>query len=192
MPGTATAISYDSFASALEGFAASSSPAASAVGDGLEDDIATISYEKILRSQTRKRPAASVKPPSPKPPAMRPQQTTRKQPVPIHIAKRTPEAVPAPARRSHLRSARVTVRLTAEEHTQLQERAASADISASAYMRSCLVDAEALRAQVRQALEQFRAASGVPAETTPPAAQPPARRPGLFARWFSRNRTQST
>ncbi|MDR3737485.1 MAG: hypothetical protein P4L40_00555 [Terracidiphilus sp.] len=191
MPGSANAISYDSFASALEGFAASPSPAASAVSDGLEDDIATISYEKALRSQARKRPAASVKPPSPKSPAMRPQQAPRKQPVPIHIASRTPAATPAPAKPAYLRSASVTVRLTEAEQAQLRERAAAAGISASAYMRSCLVDAEALRAQVKQALEQFRAASAAPAEATPPAPQPPARRSWFFARWIGRNRVQS-
>lgn len=189
MPGTATAQKYESFASVLTGFTASSRPTSPAEGDGLEDDIATISYEKALRNQSHKR--AVAKSPSPKPTGARATAATRKQPVsirtvPLRIAQQ-PAPELAPASPSHRRSSSVTVRLTAAEHAQLRERATAAGLSASAYLRSCLVEAEELRAQVRQALEQFRAAAAPATQATPgPTAS--TRPPSFFARLLDRIR----
>ncbi|HWT65510.1 MAG TPA: hypothetical protein VN151_05305 [Terracidiphilus sp.] len=186
MSGSAAVAKYESFASALAGFTASSRPAATLPGDGLEDDIATITYEKALRSKPHKR--STAKSPSPRPNA-RTTASTRKQPVSIRggaIQIAQPAHAPAPAPAPHRRSSRVSVGLTAVEHAQLLERAAAAGISASAYLRSCLVEAEDLRAQVRDALEQFRAS----ATPVPQAAPEPEqeRRPSFMARLLGRLR----
>ena len=175
MSGSAAAVKYESFASALAGFTASSRPAATVPGDGLEDDIATISYEKAVRNQPHKRVARNS---SPKP------SSARKQPVSIHIAQKPAPAPPA-APSAHRRSSSVTVRLTAAEHAQLRERATVAGISASAYLRSCLIDAEDLRAQVRNALEQFRAGATPAPQATPAATE---QRSSFIARLLGRFR----
>jgi hypothetical protein len=54
------------------------------------------------------------------------------------------------------RSASVTLRLSAAECAQLKQRAAEAGLTLSAYVRSCTFEAEALRAQVKQALKELR------------------------------------
>lgn len=51
----------------------------------------------------------------------------------------------------------VSVRLTEGEFACLRDRAEESGISVSAYMRSCVVDAEQLRAQVKRALAEMRA-----------------------------------
>jgi hypothetical protein len=60
------------------------------------------------------------------------------------------------------RRAVVSVRLTEVEIAQLRDRAGESGISVSAYMRSCVLDAEILRAQVKQALAEMRAFSAKP------------------------------
>jgi predicted DNA binding CopG/RHH family protein len=54
------------------------------------------------------------------------------------------------------RPASVTIRLSAAECAQLKQRAAEAGLTLSAYVRSCTFEAEALRAQVKQALGELR------------------------------------
>jgi hypothetical protein len=56
------------------------------------------------------------------------------------------------------RSATVSVRLNDAEFTRLRSRAAESGMSVSAYMRSCVLEAEHLRAQVKQALSEMRSA----------------------------------
>lgn len=51
----------------------------------------------------------------------------------------------------------VSIRLNDTEIERLRERAAESGISVSAYMRSCVLDAERLRAQVKEALAEMRA-----------------------------------
>ena len=53
----------------------------------------------------------------------------------------------------------VSVRLTEGEFACLRERAEESGISVSAYMRSCVVDADQLRAQVKRALAEMRSLS---------------------------------
>ena len=55
------------------------------------------------------------------------------------------------------RSATISVRLNEAEFAALRLRAAECDVSVSAYMRSCVLEAEQLRAQVKQALTAMRA-----------------------------------
>jgi hypothetical protein len=58
-----------------------------------------------------------------------------------------------------LRSTSVTIRLSSLESAQLHKRAAEAGVTVSAYLRSCTFEAEALRAQVKTALAELRAAT---------------------------------
>lgn len=55
------------------------------------------------------------------------------------------------------KSARVTLRLSDAEDAQLRKRAAEAGLTVSGYLRSCTFEAEALRAQVKEALAELRA-----------------------------------
>jgi hypothetical protein len=64
------------------------------------------------------------------------------------------------------RNAVVSIRLNDLEIDRLRQRAAESGISVSAYMRSCVLDAEHLRAQVKQALAEMRASI----QPTPPAS----------------------
>ena len=68
----------------------------------------------------------------------------------------------APEAENHIdpkRNASVTIRLSEEENARLRERAAEAGLTVSAYLRSCTFEAETLRAQVKQALAELRAAA---------------------------------
>jgi hypothetical protein len=53
----------------------------------------------------------------------------------------------------------VSIRLTDPEIAMLRERADESEISVSAYMRSCVLEAETLRAQVKQAMAEMRSLS---------------------------------
>ena len=55
------------------------------------------------------------------------------------------------------RHAVVSIRLNDSEIERLRQRAAESGISVSAYMRSCVLEAEHLRTQVKQALAEMRA-----------------------------------
>ena len=56
-----------------------------------------------------------------------------------------------------LRTASVTIRLSKAECARLHQRAAEAGLTVSAYLRSCALEAEALRAQVKLALAELKA-----------------------------------
>ena len=60
------------------------------------------------------------------------------------------------------RRAIVSIRLTDGEFLRIKDRASESGISVSAYMRSCVVDPDQLRAQVKQALAEMRALSARP------------------------------
>jgi hypothetical protein len=213
MPGTAaTPLKTANFASLLAGYA-SPSRVAEWPADGLEDDVATISYEKALRKHARTRPSEPL--PGESTPAAQKTQSDiravaprsapskRKPAVLVRTSEWVPPKAPvavkpaAPPRAKQARkvalvsarkSASLTVRLTAEENAQLHERAAAAGITASAYLRSCVFEAESLRAQVKQALEQFRAGA-YPSEKrielpAPVQPAPQTRRFWQLSRWF--------
>ena len=65
------------------------------------------------------------------------------------------------------RTTAVSVRLNDAESVQLRSRAAESNMSVSAYMRSCVLEADHLRAQVKQALNEMRAQSLQPASKQP-------------------------
>ena len=108
------------------------------------DDVSTISYEQALRSHRRVPAAESL--------AVY-EESSAAKPAPISTAK-------------NRKTASITIRLTGEEETQLHDRAAAAQLSVSAYLRSCIFEAESLRAQVKEALSQIRAATPSPTAST--------------------------
>ena len=97
----------------------------------------------------------------------------------------TPLQRPFPSRIKHRKTASITIRLTKAEEAQLHERAAAAQLSISAYLRSCIFEAESLRAQVKEALSQMKAATTC-RSSTPEDAQPkptPNWRTRLLPHW---------
>jgi hypothetical protein len=143
--------------------------------DGLEDDVATLSYERALRAHSRYRPLelsdrALTQPSQPErvrifeaiPDAAdslieatvaRPSLVSTslvEGPEPVAIQ----EASTAFDR--NLKSASITIRLSKAECAQLRKRAAEAGLTLSAYLRSCTFETETLRALVKDTLAQLR------------------------------------
>ncbi|MGA9584572.1 MAG: hypothetical protein WBQ95_04545 [Terracidiphilus sp.] len=112
----------------------------------LLDDVATISYEQALRTH-RRVPAAELTT------AQLPEQIA---PLPKDITPLVP--VPDVGNKKR-KTASITIRLTQTEEAQLHERAAAAELSVSAYLRSCIFEAESLRSQVKEALSHMKTAS---------------------------------
>ena len=154
--------------------------------DGLADDVATLSYERTLRTHARyKAPELSNE-------TFTQSDQPLTQPVDLDVlrfceaipdeesldrTKAAPEIQPAslvtakitPCNSTdhdrNLKSASITIRLSRAECEQLRSRAADAGLTVSAYMRSCTFEAESLRALVKDTLAQLR--------TEPlPASQP--------------------
>lgn len=124
----------------------------------LADDVVNLSYEQALRSVRGFRPeAVQDSTPVNKPTASSPQSKAGKQ----------------------RKAASVTIRLSEAEQAQLRERAAEAKLTLSAYLRSCIFEAESLRAQVKEALTQMRA--GALADKAPTAVEEPSS--SLFKTW---------
>jgi hypothetical protein len=170
--------------------------------DGLDDDVATFSYERALRAHSRFR--------KPDPPDhidhlknLALTQPAPSEPIRIHEvfpAELEPAIEPEPAPQpsagtgdpppeavrdnatAHgrdLKSASITIRLSKGECAQLRQRAAEAGLTISAYLRSCTVEADLLRAQVKDTMAQMRAEA-------PKANQEAASAFGEF--WFGRLR----
>ncbi|MGH9604749.1 MAG: plasmid mobilization protein [Terracidiphilus sp.] len=126
----------------------------------LADDVATLSYEKALKSFARYRAPDPGDWPRTPPPAPQPSQlqsaSTGFEPA------EGCETAPLPAQTEstfatrNLKSASITIRLSEAECAQLRNRAAEASLTISAYLRSCTFEAESLRAQVKDALAQLR------------------------------------
>lgn len=154
--------------------------------DGLEDDIATLSYERALRAHARFRGAdnsdyspaqtaasglftGSGAPPAA---AARAAQSAAPQAAPPAAVGTEPGAAfrPYPALESGLKCASITIRLSKAECAQLRRRAAEAGLTVSAYLRSCTFEAESLRALVKDTLAQLRSAT--PAGKRPAPAPP--------------------
>jgi hypothetical protein len=66
-----------------------------------------------------------------------------------------------------LKRSSITVRLSATECAQLHQRANEAGLTVSGYLRSCTFEAEALRAQVKEALAELRTGGSKPDEAGP-------------------------
>jgi hypothetical protein len=159
--------------------------------DGLEDDVATLSYERALRAHSRfrspdasDRPLTQVSPPEPLsivevfPSDLEPANEAAPMPAAVpSVAHAMPDLVPdnSTAHDRNLKCASITIRLSRAECAQLRQRAAEAGLNLSAYLRSCTVEAEALRAQVMDTMAQMRAEKP---NDNPLAATVPGRR------WF--------
>ena len=172
---------------------------------GLEDDVATLSYERALRAHSRFRTPdptdRSLTQPSP-PARLRIQEAFPSNPEPANTdPANAKEAAPAAnaflrdetlevvtpdstAHHRNLKSARITMWLSPAESLQLRTRAAEAGLTVSAYLRSCTVEAESLRAQVKDTLAQMRAE----APTEDPVMSTPPR--GRWFGWLHRNRPE--
>jgi predicted DNA binding CopG/RHH family protein len=137
--------------------------------DGLEDDVATITDE-------RTRPYAMV------PDRCSHHAASENQQPEARSRKPKPAATP-----KSLKTASITIRLSESECAQLRRRAAEAGLTVSAYLRSCTLEVESLRAQVKQALADMRTPGARPA--TPPAKAPPHEIHSIFtrpAKWIQR------
>ncbi len=66
----------------------------------------------------------------------------------------------------------MTIRLSKAECARLRERAAEAGLTVSAYLRSCALEAEALRAEVKQALAELKAGAKPPSKHRPLSGDP--------------------
>lgn len=128
-------------------------------GDGLEDDVAVLSYERALKAHARYRPALMAEDES----------GPRALAGGEGVAPATPDGLVAGglgggglgAGRNG-KGASVTVRISQAECAQLRGRAVEAGMTVSAYLRLCIFEAESLRAQVKQALAELRAAQQTP------------------------------
>jgi predicted DNA binding CopG/RHH family protein len=175
--------------------------------DDLAEDVASLSYERALRSHARYRAADPVEDassalgdaidaevndfpgeaagqPSPRGRAVSPEAFARAhEAAQAELAQRQAEKTPSPFERN-LKNASITIRMSKAECEQLHRRAAEAGLTVSAYLRSCTFEAEALRAQVKEVLAELRSASEVSKQRKREARMG---QPGLFASiaaWF--------
>jgi hypothetical protein len=157
--------------------------------DGLEDDVATLSYERALRTHARYRAAdpdnRSLTQTAP------PVDSYETLPAEAFAAasKASPNApypagaVPAPTAvprapvlfEKNLKSASITIRVSKEECEQLHQRAAEAGLTVSAYLRSCTFEAESLRALVKDTMAQLKPVTAAKRQQTSA---------GLRGSWF--------
>jgi hypothetical protein len=143
--------------------------------DDLADDVATLSYERALRTHARYKPAGTGdRALTQVPDSERCQTCGALQAGSASAADAaTMPAMPGWCEDSELRSAHglspmpdgnrkcasVTIRLSKAECEQLRRRSAEAGLTVSAYLRSCTFEAEALRAQVKETLAELRKTS---------------------------------
>jgi predicted DNA binding CopG/RHH family protein len=138
--------------------------------DELEDDVATLSYERALQAHARYRPV-DEEVPAPQQSAsvdsIRDREVNSEEialrqnaalsnDLPANNPDASPYRAPSSSRERNLKCASITIRLSQLECTQLRTRAAEAGLSVSAYLRSCTFEAEALRAEVKETLAQLR------------------------------------
>jgi hypothetical protein len=137
--------------------------------DALEDDVATLSYEHALQARARYRRPNDGEPTLKKAVDLGPIGIREVFPVEVALAEQTePQGAGRieSGHRSHemaggnLKRASITVRLSATECAQLRQRANDAGLTVSGYLRSCTFEAEALRAQVKEALAELRTGAG--------------------------------
>jgi predicted DNA binding CopG/RHH family protein len=168
----------DSFAGVLASLGVRPKSPALPWDDQLADDVATISYEQALRSHSRRdRSEIEVC-------ELRHDPSGAETALPETVSATEDSATFfAPARnqaspKGRMKSASITIRLSEDECAQLRRRASEAGITVSAYLRSCAFEVETLRAQVKEAIAQMRAASPVVA-----AAPAPSKHPADTGRW---------
>ena len=188
--GSAPSPTSPGFAGLLAALAARTKEPASAWDeDGLQDDVATLSYERALRSHTSyssSGPADQsltqavdqgpipLEEASPADSGPTPQPEARPAAFPKVFANpdTQPNRFPVARFERNLMDASITIRMSKAECEQLRRRAAEAGLTVSAYLRSCTVEAESLRTMVKETLAQLRS---VPAPPKPANPAPPQR-----------------
>ena len=129
--------------------------------DGLADDVATISYEQALRTHGRAPGSASdtgAVPQSPQPDSFTQAESGASPSQPSADRSSTTAAVP-------MKKASITIRMSEPECAQVRRRAAEAGLTISAYLRSCTLEVETLRTQVKQTVAQLRSSPSPAPET---------------------------
>ena len=126
------------------------------------EEVATLSYERALRTHVRYRMADRGNAAVPKAGGTTTSEAlgglkTESAEAVSALAPVAGKAIHIEPRRD-LRPASVTVRLSKGECAQLRQRADEAGLTVSAYLRSCTFEVDALRAQVKAALEEMKAA----------------------------------
>jgi hypothetical protein len=160
--------------------------------DELADDVATLSYESALRANARYKPDNSGEWNLPQriestAALVAEESAARTKAAGAEMAsasagKIAPAMNVTPALDETRKRASVTIRMSEAECAQLQRRAAEAGLTVSAYLRSCTFEAEALRAQVKEALAELRAAR--------PAAKAAVAARGWWRGWLTRLMTR--
>lgn len=134
--------------------------------DGLADDVATITYEPALRTHGRAGNCGlddGAFPERPQPDASTEAESGRCTSQALPGALSTFPSVP-------LKTASITIRLSEPECAQVRRRAAEAGLTVSAYLRSCTLEVESLRTQVKETLAQLRSSTSEAPEADRPAA----------------------
>ena len=168
--------------------------------DDLADDVATLSYERALRTHSRYRSSelndrALTQIPAPEPidfqaacadaaPAAAPTATRQAASTLNADAEPATFRYQSTALERNLKRASITIRLSSAECAQLHKRAAEAGLTVSAYLRSCTFEAESLRALVKDTLAQLQAAQTTKIQR--PSSQARASWFGWFLRLFPR------
>lgn len=127
----------------------------------LGEDVATLSYEQALRTHARYRPADREKWAAADAGGLQHDGADTEKARAAKAGDGRAAKASGDAGAGHdgeLRRSSVTVRLSKDELEQLRQRAAEAGLTISAYLRSCTFEAEALRAQVKEALAELRKA----------------------------------
>ena len=135
----------------------------------LADDVAPLSYEEALRATRRTRAPETA-------------AIAGVDDLGASLASASSEqkSVHGVAEKQH-RSASITIRVTAEERARLHERATAAQLSVSAYLRSCIFEAESLRSQVKEALAQMQSVHDIAGPYAP--NRPRGWRSRFFPAW---------
>jgi hypothetical protein len=135
----------------------------------LADDVATISYERALHRQApSRRSPANVE-------AVRPPSKSSGNPRPSVFSSGTAMGIIASNPGQGRKAASITIRLSKAECDQVRHRATEAGLTVSGYLRSCVLEAEILRAEVKEALTKFRELSSLDSN-----ARPKPVRSGMF------------
>jgi hypothetical protein len=144
-------------------------PASAWNDDSLEDDVITLSYERVLRANEFYRPAEATDDsliqaanPELERQAEKPAASAATpRPAAHPAATPSPEAAcpcATPLDRN-VKDASITIRMSQAECAQLHRRATEAGMTVSAYLRSCTFETESLRAMVKETLAQLRSAT---------------------------------
>ncbi len=192
--------SNSGFATLLASLASSSNVSTTGWDNtALAEDVATLSYEKALKTHTRRSGYPEQRltdfeesggnsfqglGQEPRPAT---QETAELNPkLPVNVSRPSDE-------RAHRKSASVTIRLGELENEQLHARAAEAGLSVSAYLRSCIFEVEELRSQVKQTLADMRKSNPRDQDSSLRTVPHPSRgwRERILPRW-SRHREVDT